>query len=808
MSEPILGKGPKGKYCIILDMPSPMSWARRGFLFAENLQIMNGVLKNAGIDPADIYYTYAVKVRMTDKVPPAILAHWRKILFEELNEVKPIKILAMGSIASAAISGDTRPSDVRNIRGRGFMTDLGNDKVYTVCTLPIYQVAAVPDNVRDLVQDVKKWAQNVEPKKAPILDLYIPDNQEELSKYLRLFGQADILSCDTETTGFNPLSEQLLCIGFATLPYKDLWHHPAGYSLVIPKTLIHEPETKEKLYAFFKGFMGTGKRLVFHNSKFDLKFLTMYFKGYDITGLDIDDTILLSYLIDERPIGGEVKSAHGLKTLARVRYDVADYKFSWAEFYGLPEDQKPYEKLYKYLGQDVAFTMGLYYDFHKELRADAINYEGLMNVYRTLLIPGTWALVDIELRGFQMDVPYLKALRVEVEEYVASVKVELKNLLQKRLTEMPADQRPEKLKSDVQALAWVHNFNPNSPVQVKLAIYEIYGMVPEGEPKTDKATLQVIREQYDGMPEHTKFLTNIIDYREQSKALGTYVDGLLEASAFDGRVHPDFHLNGTATGRLSCSNPNLQNIPVLMGPKIRHAFRASDGMTLINADFSQLELRIVAILAQEDRMKQIFLNGGDFHKQVASTAFKIPYEEVTSANRRLAKSITFGLLYGRGAAGLATGWEFREEHMTLDVAQGYIDQFMDGFPQLKAWIEGQHKLVIREHEIRTKMGRVRRFPLITAEHRSGIQRQAQNTPVQSLASDMTLTAMIKVNKKVQALGGYIVSTVHDSLMVEVPHDKVEEAEKLLKETMQDVPIEQWVPILAEVSHGANWEEAK
>jgi DNA polymerase-1 len=295
-----------------------------------------------------------------------------------------------------------------------------------------------------------------------------------------------------------------------------------------------------------------------------------------------------------------------------------------------------------------------------------------------------------------------------------------------------------------------------------------------------------------------------MEFRELDKLRSTYVNALPEMVAADGRVHTSFNQTITQTGRLSSTNPNLQNIPVRteIGREIRQAFVAPSGRVLVAADYSQIELRVAAALSGDEAMTQTFRDGIDLHLQTAAELYGVPLEEVTKDQRYAAKTINFGVLYGMSAHGLsvATGMEMKE-------AAGFIERYFSVRPKLREYIEAV-KAFSHEHEYTaTLFGRRRACPEIRSSNfmvRSGAERMAVNVPIQGTAADIYKLAMIEVAKRLDD-DCQLLLQIHDELIVEAPEAKAEAVAKLLKDTMEGV-IDIGVPLAVDTAIGKNWGE--
>jgi DNA polymerase I-like protein with 3'-5' exonuclease and polymerase domains len=790
MNSDILGEG-EGTLAIILDYPSKLDAIKRTHLWGDDRKLLDTLLQHVGFDTKHYFITFAIPHQVQSKtVPPATMQLYGARLRADLADHGITKILTIGAVAYACTMGYTKARNVYHTRGRAERIILPGDKGQTalvVGTLPLYYLNDSPDLFTDICTDIQKLARVDEPCPLPKLDFWVPETPEEVSDALAELKSYEKISCDLETSGFLPDVEKIWAFGLGAI-YPDKVREETGkwgLAVTIPKDIIYDPKVKNYLQSFM--IDRPDRIFIFHNMLFDLKFLTRYFGQSLIDHLYAEDTILRNYVLDERPIGGEDGrgiSPHGLKTISRVRYDAEDYAFSWDDFHKTPDEERDWMTLYKYLSLDLMYTSRLYEDQTIELNEEPDLYKVLKN----LLYPGTMAFVEIELRGILVDTAYLKKLEVELADGLV--------ILRKRLSQIVT--KDMNCKGD--------EFNPNSPVKVKSILLERFGIEPES---TDRETLeQLLRTNLDQNPELTEFLKGIIDYREQGKMLSTFVQGLLNESDVFGRIHASYHLNGTATGRLSCSKPNLQNQPVLWGPKIRAAFIAPKGFDYVNADYSQLELRVAAHLSGDENMIQVYLDHRDLHREVASIMYHKPADQIDDRERYFAKYVDFGLIYQRGAQSIAEGPELADYHYTVQQAQELIDNFLNAFPKLKSWMAESQVRALKNFCITTPMGRKRRFPFITRQNRTEIGRKAVNTQTQSLASDCTLTSLIKLHSRLKPYNSFIVGTVHDSIMFEVDHRYRDEVCALISQTMSETPFSTVVPFEAKVEVGPRWSEVR
>lgn len=570
----------------------------------------------------------------------------------------------------------------------------------------------------------------------------------------------EYLVCDIETTGLDPIADRILSV-------MVLGDEHNAY--VIPNELM--PEAKQ----FFED---RNVAWVGHNaSQFDAKFLKTKF-GIDwYPGFD---TLLAHYCLDEE------QSGHGLKTLARKFFFADDYGTEMkAHMKAGTLEQADQKLLYRYQSLDCLYTFKLVPLLYKRMEL-----EDVTRVHDDILIPLSHAFRDIELRGIKVDEAYLHTLQGSLSNDLALNLMEIREEADK---------------------FGMEQFNPNSPKQVIELLYD--RMKLPGERVTDRTTLSTMI--------NIPVVKLILDYRTTSKLLSTYVGGLLEKKDAEDRIHADFLLFGTQTGRLSCHNPNLHNIPTLMGPIIKKAFiPQNDNWWIVNADYSQLELRIATWYSNDPKLIQTYKNNKDLHRIIASELFGIPEDQVTYKQRYTAKYVDFGILYGRGAKSLTGGWSAGASltpdekdlvaNWTVEIAQHYIDTLFERFPGLADWIRHQKEFAKSHHYAVTPVGRRRRFPLILPETEGEVLRQAVNAPIQSLASDICQAGLIRLTRELDPTKAFIVSTVHDSIMFEVRKDALEEIVAQIHATMETWPygLEPRLPLRADVEYGPNWGEMK
>jgi DNA polymerase-1 len=408
--------------------------------------------------------------------------------------------------------------------------------------------------------------------------------------------------------------------------------------------------------------------------------------------------------------------------------------------------------------------------------------ERLLWLYREVERPLSAVLAHMEATGVRLDVAYLRALSLEVAEEIA------------------------RLEAEVFRLAG-HPFNLNSRDQLERVLFDELGLPAIGKTEktgkrsTSAAVLEALREAHP-------IVEKILQYRELTKLKSTYIDPLPDLiHPRTGRLHTRFNQTATATGRLSSSDPNLQNIPVRtpLGQRIRRAFIAEEGWLLVALDYSQIELRVLAHLSGDENLIRVFREGRDIHTETASWMFGVPREAVDPLMRRAAKTINFGVLYGMSAHRLS-----QELAIPYEEAQAFIGRYFQSFPKVRAWIEKTLEEGRRRGYVETLFGRRRYVPDLQARVKSvreAAERMAFNMPVQGTAADLMKLAMVKLFPRLEEAGGRMLLQVHDELVLEAPKERAEAVARLAKEVMEGVyPLA--VPLEVEVGIGEDWLSAK
>lgn len=395
--------------------------------------------------------------------------------------------------------------------------------------------------------------------------------------------------------------------------------------------------------------------------------------------------------------------------------------------------------------------------------------------------PLIFTLADMELAGIALD-------GVALAEYGQKLQI--------RLTE---------LEQSIYQQAG-ETFNINSPKQLGVILFEKMGM-PNG--KKTKTGYSTAADVLEGLAVDYPFVADILEYRQLAKLKSTYADGLAHCIAADGRVHSSFQQTVTATGRISSTEPNLQNIPIRMelGKLIRKVFYPKQGYVFVDADYSQIELRVLSHMSEDENLIQAFLQGQDIHRSTASLVFDTPFDEVTDLQRRNAKAVNFGIVYGISAFGLS-----RDLGISKKEAQQYIDDYFRAYPRMKEFIDSLVAQGREQGYVTTMFGRIRPIPELSSSNfmqRQFGERIAMNSPIQGTAADIIKIAMVRVHDRLQqeGLASQLLLQVHDELLIEAKEDELDRVKAILEQEMQNAA-QLSVPLDIDMHTGNTWYDAK
>ncbi|HIE0439017.1 TPA: DNA polymerase I [Serratia marcescens] len=594
-------------------------------------------------------------------------------------------------------------------------------------------------------------------------------DEATFTDWLARLKKADVFAFDTETDGLDTLTANLIGLSFAIAPGE------AAY-LPVAHDYLDAPPQLDRAYVLeaLKPLLEDDKALkVGQNLKFDMSLLARY--GIEMRGIAYD-TMLESYVLDS--VGGR----HDMDSLAD-RY-LSHKTITFEEIAGKGKNQLTFnqialEQAAPYAAEDADVTLQLHLAMWPQLKQSA----ELLTVFNEIEMPLLPVLSHIERTGVLIDPAILSAHSQELAKRLAELEAQAHEL-----AEEP--------------------FNLASTKQLQAILYEkqklpVLKKTPGGAPSTNEEVLAELALDYP-LPKV------ILEYRGLAKLKTTYTDKLpLMINPASGRVHTSYHQAVTATGRLSSSDPNLQNIPVRNeeGRRIRQAFIAPEGYRIVAADYSQIELRIMAHLSQDEGLLKAFAEGKDIHRATASEVFGVPLDKVTGEQRRSAKAINFGLIYGMSAFGLA-----RQLGIPRGEAQRYMDLYFERYPGVLDYMERTRQQASEQGYVSTLDGRRLYLPDVrssNAMRRKAAERAAINAPMQGTAADIIKRAMIEVDAWLQGQEKPLVRAimqVHDELVFEVHESVIEEASQRIRQLMEG-SMTLAVPLKVDVGVGMNWDEA-
>lgn len=567
---------------------------------------------------------------------------------------------------------------------------------------------------------------------------------------------------DTETTSLDEMEAELVGISFS---------YRKGLAYYIPLSADME-EAKATIEIFRPFFEKQNVIKIAHNLKFDYKVLKRY--GVDMQGA-MFDTMIAHYLLnpDGRHVMDYLSEVYLNYKPVAIETLIGKKGKNQITLRDLPVEEQT-----NYAAEDADITFQLYTVFAPQLQK-----ENLEDLFYKVEMPLMQVLAKMELEGVALDKEWLEQESTDLE-------TDLRDL-ERKIFEM----------ADVE-------FNVNSPRQLGEILFEKLQLDPKakktktGQYATSEDILQKLSTKHD-------IIKYILEYRTYQKLKSTYVDALpLQIDKNDNRVHTSFSQTTAATGRLASVNPNLQNIPIrtVRGQQIRGAFVAAPGHKIISADYSQIELRLIAEISNEENMIEAFQNGEDIHASTAARLFDIPLDEVSKVQRGQAKTVNFGILYGQGAFGLA-----EQTGLSRAEAKQMIEAYFDTYPRLKKYMAEQVEKAREIGYVETILKRKRHLKDINSGNfvvKAHAERNAVNAPIQGSAADVIKLAMINIDKKLTELNlkTKMLLQVHDELLFEAPDDEIDVATSLIKSEMESA-IETKVPMVVEVGVGENWLEA-
>lgn len=603
-------------------------------------------------------------------------------------------------------------------------------------------------------------------RKEESVDYRICNTKEELERIVSEIKEKKEVSVDTETTSQDPFKARLVGISLC-FEEKKAYYLPFGHSYIGEKKQLSFEEAKPLLKEILED---ESIKKIGHNIKYDAE--VMKFHGIELKGIHFD-TMVASYVINPG------LRQHNLDYLSE--YYLGHKMIGYKDVVGKGIKDFSYvtiEKAAKYSCEDADYTLRLKNILEKKLKED--KNEDLFYDLEMKLIP---VLIDMEIAGVKVDIEFLKELSKEFEQKIRRLEEEIYKEVGMR-------------------------FNINSSQQLGFVLFEKLKL--PGQKKTLKTKrystdVSVLKKlcAYSHIPKL------VLKYRTLSKLKSTYLDSLIRmADPKTQRIHTSYNQTVTATGRLSSSEPNLQNIPIRdpEGRKIRRGFIADDGYLLLSADYSQIELRVFAHYSEDPVLIDAFIKGEDIHRRTAMEILNKKEDEITDEDRRIAKTINFGIIYGMGPKRLS-----EELEIDYQKAKQYIDRYFERYRGVAKYREKILEFARKNGYVTTLFGRRRYIPDINSDNqkiRSEAERIAINTPIQGTAADLIKKAMIKIHERLkkESPSTKMIIQVHDELLFEVPEEELSKVKEIIKDEMEGV-YSLKVPLKVDINVGRNWDEA-
>ncbi len=597
------------------------------------------------------------------------------------------------------------------------------------------------------------------------IQVHIIDTPAALTSLTETLANAEIIAFDTETTSTDQMQADLVGISLAV-------NSEAGYYIPMGHNQGQQLAVGEVLDALRGPLTDASIPKAGHNLKYDYVMLAR--NGLVVSPLSFD-SMIAEWLIN--PASRNL----GLKNLSWVR--LGHQMKEIEELIGKGKKQismaeVPIEDVALYAADDAVVVLRLMPQLKEELEAAQA-----VSLFEEIEIPLINVLADMEMAGIALDIKFLSRMSIELETRL----VEIENQVYRTVGEP---------------------FNLNSPKQLSEALFDKMGIAPpDGSRKTSSGYYSTAAGVLESLQKKHPLVADILEYRELAKLKSTYVDALpQQVNPSTGRVHTSYNQSGSRTGRIASSDPNLQNIPIRteLGRRVREAFIAVPGYQLLAVDYSQVELRIAAHMAQDAAMLAAFLSGQDIHATTASAVWNVSIDAVTSTQRRHAKAINFGLIYGMSPFGLT-----RTTDLTLAEAEDFVSAYFRKFPGVKGYLDGIRETAAQQGYVETLLGRRRYFPgLKNAQNvqvRNREEREAINAPIQGTAADIMKIAMLRLPKALREAGlaAKMLLQVHDELVLECPIDEIDAAVAVVKDAMEGA-YSLDIPLHTDARFGDNW----
>lgn len=788
----------KAKIIVVSRMPN-----------SENYQtLIEDSLREAGVEPGDCFFTSAIKCRNFELNAGKLdMKTCRQYLDAEIAILKPEWILAFGNEALFATTGH---SGIMKYRAK----IIEKNDVKVIATISPAAVTRNPGQRESWLADLRYFASQVQGKTATVKPpgIFYVNTKKKFDELKKILSKTKVLSYDVETVGFDEFGPNAAIVSLAgTSEFAN------GVVICWALPLFH-PQSPfrnnwQKVLRVLNKYISVIPKQVAHNGKFDARWLRQFGVDAKVTF----DTMLACHLLDENRL-------KGLKPQANARFGVGDWSINTAELL-----ETPIREVLTYNALDTYYTYHIYLETKQEL----IEQPRLLRIFSKLTMPANEMLIEAERLGIWID----------REKLATNTKIayDMRDTIEQKLMAWV----PEGDDEELAAMGWPRmgkraklaevNFNASNfarwwlfdfldmPV---LAVGKDKDDGSEGAPSMAEAVMLELKGQHPA-------IELMLERSKWQKYCSSFLSTYDELADENDRLHTTFKLAGTVTGRLSSGKVdqdkitskrtnirgvNIQQVP--RDPFIRGMFGARPGYDFVEADFSQVELRVVAFLSRDRTMMHLYQTGQDIHRATAANVLGVPANAVTKDDRKKAKAVNFGFVYGMGwRKFILTAFEKYELTFTPAEAQQIRKLFFEQFRGLFPWHARQRRLVNQYGRVQSPIGRIRHLPDIFSGDegvRAEAERQAINSPVQSFASDMTMLSMLMINDrfKEHRLDAHVIGTVHDALLFEVRRAHTGHALPIIKDTMENLPLQRKfgvvldIPIVSDLKVGTHWGDAR
>ncbi len=763
-------------------------------------------LLDAGLELGDVYFTSALKCRNFEQGSSNVdVKACRKYLEEEIENIQPTHILALGNEALLATTGH---SGISKYRGRM----ITRDDHLVIPSISPSAVTRNPGQRQGYMADLLLFSNKVRGRTAKVKEpnYFVVDTIEKLQKLRRILEHCVEFDFDVETHSeeWRPDGRIISLSATCEILYKQ------KRSLFVFALPLYHPESPFKrtwrsVLRFLAPVIRRIRRVVAHNGKYDAKWMWRFDCPIDITF----DTLLAVHLLNENV-------QKGLEPQARARLGVEPWKVDTKNLLSMP--------LAEVLKYNVTDTWYMYL-IRQQLKQELLQQPRLLRLFMLEIMPANADLVQSELRGIWIDVERLKDRKPKAAAKLAEIEASIRHFL--------PDVDDETWPTDARGRPLAINFNPSNFARWFLFTHLNLPVLARGKEKADGSPgdPSMAEDILLALKEIHPAVELMLHRVEWQKALSSFFNAYEELYDENHRIHTNFKLAGTVTGRLSSGKADEDKIPATRGrrqrgsnlqqvprdPFIRGLFGAPPGWLFVEADYSQIELRIAAFIAREKHMLALFNQGVDMHMVTAMRTSRLPQSAITKEIRKRAKAVNFGFLYGMGwRKFIHTAFVKYQAIYSEEEARSAREIFFDLYPGLLSWHARQRRLVAEHGRVQSPLGRVRHLPDIYSPDpgvRAEAERQAINSPVQGFASDMAVISMVEINKRFKAarIRGHCLGLVHDAINFEIREDDVGDALPIIKDTMEDTSILErkfgvalTVPIIADLKAGYHWGDAQ